>query len=287
MRAFLFGGAVALIAASPPAAGTGMKVDLELALGIDISRSVDAEEAQLQRRGYIDAFRHPSVIGAIRHGPFGRIAVSYYEWSGLTDINLVADWTLIHDKATANAFADALARDTPAVGRRTGIANGINYGVDSLDDNAFAARRRVIDISGDGPNNHGELVTFARDRAVARRITINGLPIMNDKPSPSGRPPLKNLDLYYRDCVIGGPGAFYVVANDFKDFARAVLRKLIIEIADLAPARRAPRKLLIRAAVRARRAAPPCDIGETLRQQWWDNYDNDDDNWVPGPFRSP
>ncbi|MEE8334489.1 MAG: DUF1194 domain-containing protein, partial [Alphaproteobacteria bacterium] len=247
-----------------------------------------AEEAMLQRQGYIDAFRHPSVIGAIRHAPLGRIAVSYYEWSGLSDINLVADWTLIHDKNSANAFADLLASDTPAVGRRTGIANGINYGVDSLGDNAFTARRRVIDISGDGPNNHGELVTIARDRAVARRITINGLPIMNDKPSPSGRPPLKDLDLYYRDCVIGGPGAFYVVANDFKDFARAVLRKLILEIADLTPARPAPRKLLIRVAFRAGRTAPPCDIGEKLRQQRWDNYDNDDDYWGPRPqFRRP
>lgn len=287
LRAFLFSAAAVLLAAGPPVAATGMEVDLELALGIDISRSVDAEEAQLQRQGYIDAFRHPSVIGAIQHGPLGRIAVSYYEWSGLTEVNLVADWTLIHDQRTAHAFADLLARDTPAVGRRTGIANGINFAVGHFDDNAFTARRRVIDISGDGPNNHGELVTFARDRAVARRITINGLPIMNDKPSPSGRPPLKNLDLYYRDCVIGGPGAFYVISNDFKDFARAVLRKLVIEIANLTPARKAPRKLLIRAALRPARTAPPCDIGETLRQQWWDNYDNDDDTWVPRRFRAP
>jgi len=262
-----------------------MEVDLELALGIDISRSVDAEEARLQRQGYIDAFRHPSVIGAIRHGPLGRIAVSYYEWSGLTEVNLVADWTLIRDGNSAHAFADTLAGDTPAVGRRTGIANGINFAVGHFDDNAFTARRRVIDISGDGPNNHGELVTIARDRAVALRITINGLPIMNDRPSPSGRPPLETLDLYYRDCVIGGPGAFYVVAKDFKDFARAVLRKLILEIANLTPVRRTPRRLLIRAATRARRTAPPCDIGERLRREWWDNYD-DNDNWVPRRLRS-
>jgi hypothetical protein len=284
LKHFLSGAVSVLLALAAPAAATEMPVDLELALGIDVSRSVDAEEAQLQRQGYIDAFRHPIVIDAIRHGPRGRIAVSYYEWSGLTDVYLVADWMLISDRRSANAFADILARDTPAIGRRTGISNGINFGADQIEANEFSARRRVIDISGDGPNNWGELVTIARDRAVARGITINGLPIMNDKPSPSGRAPLKDLDLYYRDCVIGGPGAFYVVANDFKDFPRAIMRKLILEIAGLAPP---PRRLLIRAAAPAR-AAPPCDIGEKLRRQWWDNYDSDDDYWVPRrQFRRP
>jgi len=278
-RALLSGAVAALLFAVSPAAAAQVEVDLELALGIDVSRSVDEEEAQLQRQGYIDAFRHPSVIDAIRSGPRGRIAVAYYEWSGMADVYLVADWTIISDKSSANAFADKLARDSPSIGRRTGIANGITYGANLIDKNDYTARRRVIDISGDGPNNSGELVTIARDRVVARGITINGLPIMNDRPTPSGRPPLKNLDLYYRDCVIGGPGAFYVVANNFKDFARAVMRKLILEIADLAPPQ-PPRGLLIRAAAPGRRA-PPCDIGEQMQRQWWDNYDPDD--WYPRP----
>jgi len=286
LRAFLSCGVAALLAFAAPAAAAPVEVDLKLALAIDVSRSIDEEEAALQRQGYIDAFRHPSVIDAIRHGPLGRIAVSYYEWSGMTEVNVVAGWTLIGDAKSANAFADLLARDSPAIGRRTGISNAIDFGANHFDNNAFTARRRVIDISGDGPNNWGELVTVARDRALARGITINGLPIVNDRPTPSGRPPLKDLDLYYRDCVIGGPGAFYVVAKDFKDFARAVLRKLILEIAALPPAPPAPRGLLIRVAAPARQA-PPCDIGERQRRQWWDNYQGDDDLLSIPQFRRP
>jgi hypothetical protein len=270
-----------------------MKVDLELALGIDVSGSVDDEEAVLQRNGYIKAFRHPSVVDAIQHGSLGRIAVSYYEWAGFGHMKIIAPWTLIKDKETGDGFAKLLMREGPETARRTAIAAAISFGAGYFDGNGFTARRLVLDISGDGPNNWGDRVDSARDRAVARGITINGLPIVNDRPSISGRPPMKNLDLYYRDCVIGGPGAFYVVARDFKDFARAVLRKLILEIAGRQPAaplqRRAnsPRgnPLLIHIAgkpAKAGRVAPPCDAGERMR---WRRFIDDDDIFMPLPQR--
>ena len=268
-------------------------VDLELALGIDVSGSVDDKEAILQRNGYIAAFRHPSVVDAIQHSKLGRIAVSYYEWAGFGHMKIIAPWTLITDKATANAFATQLTKEEPETARRTAIAAAITFGADFFDRNGFAGKRRVLDISGDGPNNWGDTVNSARDLAVARGITINGLPIVNNRPSYSGRPQMKNLDLYYRDCVIGGPGAFFVVANDFKDFARAVLRKLILEIAGKQPTTPWPQSakssftnpLLVRVAAkvpRAKRTAPPCNAGERMR---WQRFDEDDDTIFTLPPR--
>ena len=208
-----------------------MAVDLELALGVDVSGSVDEEEARLQREAPIAAFRHPKVVRAIRYGYLGRIAVAYYEWAGFGHMKIIAGWSLISDRKSAHGFADNLLEPPPETARRTAIAAAIAFGITHFDRNGFRGARRVIDISGDGPNNWGPLVTQARDLAAASRITINGLPIMNGRPSWSSRPPMPDLDLYYRDCVIGGPGAFLVVANDFDAFAAAVLKKLILEIA--------------------------------------------------------
>jgi len=259
-----------------PAMAQKLEVDLELALGVDVSGSVDDEEAMLQRQGYITAFRHPAILEAIKRGPLGRIAVGYYEWAGFGHMKIIAPWTLIHDKKSALAFAEILSREEPETARRTAISAGIVMGADWFERNDYKGLRRVIDISGDGPNNWGEPVNVVRDRIAARGITINGLPIVNDRPTFSGRPPLKDLDLYYRDCVIGGPRAFYVVAKDFKDFGRAVMRKLILEIADLAP----EPKLLHRAQFK-RRKGPPCDIGE--RQRMWRSLD-DEDYYFPIPM---
>ncbi|MDH3231695.1 MAG: DUF1194 domain-containing protein [Alphaproteobacteria bacterium] len=275
-------------------------VDLELALGIDVSGSVDDEEAILQRQGYIAAFRHPDVIRAIEHGMLGRIAVGYYEWAGYGHMRVIADWTEIRDAKSANAFADMLTLNPPRTAHRTAIAAAIDFAALWFDMNAFEGTRRVVDISGDGPNNWGGLVAVARDRAVARGVTINGLPIVNDRPSLSGRPQIRNLDLYYRDCVIGGPGAFIVVANTFEEFAVAVRKKLIIEIAgsmgqthaaaqrdgrgtgdadrrsaSSGTARRLAtdvpfRPRLIPAQLKPDRIAPPCDIGERR----WDDYED-------------
>lgn len=270
LAAFTFSApAVAQVAPPITREAGGEPVDLELALGVDVSGSIDWEEAELQRRGYVDAFRHPQIIEAIQSGMLGRIAVTYYEWAGFGHMKVIADWTLVEDEATAHAFADKLAETRPRPASRTAISDAIDFAAGIFDGNGFDGQRRVIDLSGDGPNNHGELVTLARDRAVAQGITINGLPIVNDRPSPSGRPPLKDLDLYYRDCVIGGPRAFMVVANDFIDFARAVRRKLFLEIAGLMPEPHLEPVLMPAQLQQQERIAPPCDIGEKLRQRWW------------------
>jgi hypothetical protein len=263
-------------------AAAEVEVDLELALAIDVSGSVDEEEALLQRSGYIAAFRHPSVVEAIRNGPLGRIAVSYYEWAGFGHMKIIVPWMVISDKASADAFAASLQLEPPETARRTAIAAAITFGASHFDNSGFAGRRRVLDISGDGPNNWGESVTVARDRAIARGITINGLPIVNERPTFSGLPPMRDLDLYYRDCVIGGPGAFYIAARDFKDFGRAILRKLILEIAGLQPApeemrtgRKVDGPLLHRVADAppGGRTPPPCEAGY---RQIWRYFQNDD-----------
>jgi hypothetical protein len=258
--------ALALGLAGGPAPAAELEpVDLELALAVDVSGSIDDQEALLQREGYIAAFRHPKIIEAIGGGFLRRIAVSYYEWAGFGHMKIIADWTVIHDTASAHAFAEQLTLEPPQTARRTAISDAITFGAGFLETNGFDGTRRVLDISGDGPNNWGPVVTAARDGAVARGITINGLPIMNGRPSRFGSLPIDNLDLYYQNCVIGGPGAFLVVAEDFTDFAQAILRKLYLEIAGRAPP--APP-----AAYRPAggRVAPPCDVGERR----WDDIDD-------------
>ncbi len=246
-------------------------VDLELALAIDVSRSIDATEAQLQREGYIKAFRDPEVITAIETGMLGRIAVGYFEWAGLLHAHIVINWTLIEDAASAHAFADSLGQDTPLSASRTSISNAIDFARPWFDGNGFDGSRRVVDVSGDGPNNWGELVTTTRDRAVSAGVTINGLPILDQGGGPFSRFNIRDLDLYYRDCVIGGPGAFLVVATDFNDFARAVRRKLVLEIAGVQPPPilgPVAGPIAVQAGGQAR-IGPPCDIGETM----WRNRD--------------
>ena len=237
-------------------------VDLELALAVDVSRSIDSGEAQLQREGYINAFRNPEVIEAIETGMLGRIAVGYFEWAGFGHTDIIVDWTLIDGAASANAFADALGRGIPVSASRTSISGAIDFAWPWFDNNGFEGTRRVVDISGDGPNNWGDLVTKARDRALAAGVTINGLPILDPGFGLFSRFNIGNLDLYYRDCVIGGTGAFIVVAADFNDFARAVRRKLVLEIAGLQPP--PVQGPIAVQADRGVQASPPCDIGERI-----------------------
>jgi len=254
---------VCAILASPRMADAETAVDLELALGIDVSRSVDLAEARLQRQGYIQAFRDPEVIRAIQGGVLGRIAVGYYEWAGFGYAKVVVGWTLIDSEASARAFADRLGGNLPQSARRTSISEAIEFAIPWFENNGFSGSRRVVDLSGDGPNNWGNLVTVARDRAIAAGITINGLPILDRNGDFYSRFNIPDLDLYYRDCVIGGPGAFIVVANNFDDFARAVRRKLILEIAGRTPAELALRVRPAQAGLAAR-VPPPCDIGERI-----------------------
>jgi Protein of unknown function (DUF1194) len=226
----------ALIAASGlPATAEDLPVDLELVLAVDISGSVDEVEAQLQREGYIAALRHPHVIEAIQGGMFRRIAVTYVEWAGDHYQRTMLDWTLLEDAAGAHGFADALA-ETPLMSAHwTSLSGAIDYAAARFENNGFEGVRRVIDVSGDGYNNRGRRVELARDEAVAAGITINGLPIVNDRPNPWGGSPPKDLDLYFEERVIGGPGAFIVVAEDYTAFASAILSKLLLEIAGETP----------------------------------------------------
>ncbi len=241
-------------------------VDLELVLAVDVSGSIDPEEARLQRDGYVAALTDPDVIEAITSGILGRVAMTYIEWAGEEYTTTIADWTMVHDEASVRAFAARVARAPIQTALWTSISNIIDHALSTFPGNGFEGTRRVIDISGDGPNNQGGLVTKFRDRAIAQGVAINGLPIVNERASPFGWPALPNLDLYYANCVIGGPGSFMVVANTFADFARAIRKKLILEIAGASPNK--PRERIILAAgPTPPREAPPCDIGEQ-RVQW-------------------
>ena len=260
-----------LVMSLAAASAAAVPVDLELVLAVDVSGSIDEEDARLQRDGYVAAIVDPRVVAAIHSGILGRIAVTYFEWAGAGWQEPVVSWRLIHDRASAGAFAAELDRMPINVGPWTSISSAIDYAVPLFADNGFEGTRRVIDLSGDGPNNTGRMAPAARDEAVARGVVINGLPIVNERFNISWAS-IPNLGLYFRNCVIGGPGAFVVVADDFRAFAKAIRRKLILEIAGLFPGRGAlpaPRRMpFIPAAADA--GAPPCDIGERrFRRMRW------------------
>lgn len=247
-----------------PSAAQDTGVDLELVIAVDISGSVDEQEAALQRQGYVQAFSDPKVIQAIKNGLNGAIAVTYMEWAGDHHQHFIAPWQRIHDEKTALAFADTLAWVPTRTNVWTSISGAMIAGAAAFDSNPFKGPRKVIDISGDGANNDGGSVVLARETVLRRpALTINGLPIVNNRPNPFGRRPIKDLDLYYRDCVIGGPGAFLIVANGFEDYARAVRRKLILEIAGVTP-QTAPKSLFQRAQFGGR---VNCMAGERRRPE--------------------
>ena len=221
------------LSAGPAAAQT--PVDLELVLAVDVSGSVDPDEAKLQRNGYVQALLNPKVQAAIRGGPFGRIGATYVEWSGESYQHIVVAWTELSDPASVERFAVMVAEAPMTTEQWTSISAAIDFVVPLFDNNAFEGMRRVIDISGDGENNRGRPVEEARAAAVARGITINGLPILNDRPNPWGGAAPNDLEGYYRDHVIGGPGAFLVPARDFDAFADAILSKLLLEVSGVQP----------------------------------------------------
>jgi hypothetical protein len=227
-------GLVASSVTIPSAHAQATAVDLELILAVDVSGSIDPVEAQLQREGYMAALSSDAVIEAIRSGVLGRIALTYVEWAGIEHQQTLVEWRIIESRADAEVFVAALAEVPLRRARRTSISGAIRYAATLLA-NDIESTRQVIDISGDGPNNSGPLVSDARDAAMAEGIVINGLPIINDRPNPFGLHTMKELDLYFENCVIGGRGAFIVVAESFDDFATAVLSKLILEISDIRP----------------------------------------------------
>ncbi|QQS12005.1 MAG: DUF1194 domain-containing protein [Rhodospirillales bacterium] len=222
-----------LIPPSPAARADDDKaVDLALALAVDISGSIDPDEAVLQRQGYIRAFADPAVRRAILGGYNGRIAVAFFEWSDAYRQRTLVDWTLLDSERAIDGFIARLEREPITIWMRTSISGAIRHAIPLFERNPWRAERRVLDISGDGANNDGGLITQARDEALARGIVINGLPIMNGRPNKWGFPPDHDLDAYYVGCVIGGPRSFIVVANSFADFHEAIRKKLLQEIAD-------------------------------------------------------
>ena len=222
-------GALSFLGAPATARGQVADVDLELILAVDVSPSVDQLEAGQQRKGYLDALAAPEIIAAIQSGPLGRIAVTYVEWAGAAFQRRVVDWAVIDDEVSAQRFVQMLQGQAISTAPGTSISGLIDYARRAFQSNGFEGARRVIDISGDGPNSDGRQVEIARDSALAEGITINGLPIENSRLTPGGGLPAIFLDSYYQDRVIGGPGAFYLLA-DFENFAPFIMQKLLREI---------------------------------------------------------
>ena len=200
----------------------GVAVELELVIAVDASGSVDNDEFALQVRGLAGAFRDPRVVAAIEsHGAAG-IAVAVMQWSSPGNQIVAVEWTAIADAASAAAFAERIEGAGRLLYGETAIAHALRFAAGLFVGGAFEGRRKVIDLSGDGPNNFGGVPRRVRDLAVAGGVTINGLAILNE---------YAELDRYYEDEVIGGPGAFVMIAADYADFATAIRNKLVREIA--------------------------------------------------------
>ena len=228
-----------LFAIQSSAASAAEQVDLLLVLSSDVSRSVDHPKFLLQREGYAAAVSDRHVLEAIKSGPQQRIAVCFVEWSGFGAQKLVIDWTIIDGPDPARKFGDQLLELPRAFADRTSISGGIEFASAQLERAPFESARRTIDVSGDGTNNAGRDVKLARDEVVAKGIVINGLVILSDRPVPWNAEhtnPPGGLEKYYQDNVIGGPGAFVLVAENFNAFGRAIIKKLIAEIALLSGA---------------------------------------------------
>lgn len=205
------------------------EVDVELALMVDVSRSMSPPELEIQRRGYAEALVSDEVLGVVANGFIGKIAVTYVEWAGDGANSVIVPWTVIDGPESAQAVADQLLATFPIGLRRTSISGAIRFAQSDIEANAFIGLRRVIDISGDGPNNDGRPVRRARDAAKEAGLVINGLPLMTwEEASLWGIP---DLDVYYQNCVIGGPGAFVIPVLAWEDFPMAVRRKLVLELA--------------------------------------------------------
>lgn len=230
----IFALTVSLLVLAAAPARAEEQVDLLLVLASDVSRSVDTRKFQLQREGYAAALSNPRVVEAIRSGPHGRIAICFVEWAGATSQKLVIDWTIVSDAASARRIADQMIELPRSFADRTSISAGIEFSVSQLERAPFQSPRRTIDVSGDGTNNSGRDVGLARDEALAKGITINGLVILSDSPlpwNPEHTNPPGGLDGYYRNNVIGGPGAFVMVADSHNSFGQAIVKKMIAEIA--------------------------------------------------------
>ena len=237
------------------------RVDVELVLAVDVSYSMDLEELALQREGYAEAIVSREFLQALKTGPTGKIAITYFEWAASSDQKIVIPWRVIDGPEAADAVAAEILKAPLRRASRTSISGAINFAMPLFEANEYRGLRRVIDISGDGPNNNGELVTIARDAAVAKGVTINGLPIMAKEVSYSTMD-IENLDIYYEDCVIGGAGSFVVAIKGKEKFKEAIRTKLVLEVAN-----RVPELRVVPAAVPEPRVS--CQIGEKMWQERW------------------
>ena len=241
--------------------GDVVPVDVELVIAVDVSYSMDPDEQKLQREGYIRALTSREFLNALREGAQGKIAVTYFEWAGQYDQKIVMPWRLIDGPEAADAVAAEIANAPYRRASRTSISGGLIFGSKLFESSGYRGTRRVIDVSGDGTNNAGELIVPTRDNVLAQGITINGLPIMLKRPNP-GSLDIENLDIYYEDCVIGGPGAFVVPIHNTEQFIDATRTKLILEIAG-----RQPEPRVMPASADKPRIS--CTIGEQMWRERW------------------
>ena len=236
-------------------------VDVELVIAVDVSYSMDMDELAVQREGYAQAIVSKEFLQALKALPNGKISVTYFEWAASNDQKIIIPWRVIDGPETADAVANEIMKTPIRRASRTSISGAIYFAMPLFDANPYRGLRRVIDISGDGANNNGLPVTGARDTALAKGITINGLPIMVKEPSYSTMD-IENLDWYYEDCVIGGPGSFVVAIKDREKFKEAIRTKLLLEVAGRVPERR-----IVPVAEKEPRVS--CLIGEKIWQDRW------------------
>jgi Protein of unknown function (DUF1194) len=238
-------------------------VDVELVLAVDVSYSMDPDEQALQREGYITGITSREFMQALQQGMNGKVAVTYFEWAGPSDQKIIMPWRLIDGPETAAAVAKEIAAAPYRRAARTSISGALGFAKPLFDASGYRGIRRVIDVSGDGTNNSGERLVPVRDDVIASGMTINGLPIMLKRPTP-GSMDIENLDVYYEDCVIGGPAAFVVPIHERNQFKEATRTKLVLEIAG-----RTLEPRVVPAAASAPRIS--CTIGERMwRERWGD-----------------
>ncbi len=240
-------------------------VDVELVIAVDVSYSMDPEEQALQREGYVQALTSREFMQALHEGANGKIAVTYFEWAGEFDQKIVMPWRLIEGPDSAAAVAAEIAAAPYRRASRTSISGGLKFAKPLFDHGGYRGLRRVIEVSDDGTNNAGALIVPTRDDVLAAGITINGLPTMLKRPTP-GSMDIENLDVYYEDCVIGGPGAFVVPIHERKQFIEATRTKLVLEISG-----RQPEPRVIPASSQAPRIS--CTIGDAMWRERWGGYD--------------
>jgi hypothetical protein len=238
-------------------------VDVELVLAVDVSYSMDPEEQQLQREGYMAAITSREFLQALKQGMHGRIALTYFEWAGSHHQQIIVPWRMLDGPESADSFATDIGRARYSRASRTSISSALLFAAPLFDGSRYRGVRRVIDVSGDGVNNNGPLVTVSRDEVLAKGITINGLPILLKRPNASTLD-IDQLDIYYEDCVIGGPGAFVIPIRQRDQFREAIRTKLVLEIAG-----RPPERNLVPVVATAPRIS--CTIGERLWQERWGN----------------